>query len=96
MAHEQFPNAYMKLSNKWWDGYQGHTEVILDDLGADTAKMLVNHLKLWADPWYNQPGETKGGQVVLVYNVFVVTSNYAIYQLDISSVDRDALDRRFK
>jgi hypothetical protein len=57
--------------------------------------MLVNHLKLWADPWYNQPGETKGGQVALTYDVLVVTSNYAIDDIEINDVDKKALTRRF-
>lgn len=67
----------------------------MDDLGRDTGKALVNHLKLWADPWYNQPGETKGGQVALVYDTFVVTSNYAIKDLELEDVDRRALEARF-
>lgn len=49
--------------------------------------MLLNHIKLWADPWHNQPGETKGGQVALVYNVLVVTSNYSLKDLDLPSVE---------
>lgn len=58
--------------------------------------MLVNHLKQWADPWYNQPGEVKGGQVALSYNKFIVTSNYNIDGIDINEVDRDALKCRFE
>lgn len=52
-ATEDYPDAYRKLSNKWWCGYQGEKAVILDDLGMEPAKCLVNHLKLWADPWNN-------------------------------------------
>jgi len=49
----KWPKAYKKLQNKWWDGYQGHEAVLLDDLGAENAKHLTTHLKLWADPWNN-------------------------------------------
>lgn len=56
----------------------------------------MNHLKLWADPWNNQPGETKGGQVALIYDVFIVTSNYRIQDLEIDDVDIGALVRRFE
>ena len=50
-ATAEHPDAYKKLQNKWWDGYQGQDVVILDDLGTETAKALTTHLKLWADPW---------------------------------------------
>lgn len=67
----------MKLSNKWWDGYQGQEAVIMDDLGEEHAKCLTSHLKHWADPWGKMPGEIKGGQVALTYDTFIVTSNYS-------------------
>lgn len=60
-ATQTYPLAYKKLQNKWWDGYQSHEAVLMDDLGKDNAKFLTTHLKLWADPWQNHPGETKGG-----------------------------------
>lgn len=48
---------YLKLANKWWDNYKpndpDHSVVVLDDLGKDKGKALGDHLKLWADPWYN-------------------------------------------
>lgn len=95
-ATDEHPDAYKKLANRWWDGYQGQKTVILDDIGKDTAKCLVNHLKLWADPWQNHPGEDKGGQKVLSYDTFIVTSNYDIDDLEISGVDLAALKRRFQ
>ena len=73
-AVSEHPEAYMKLSNKWWDGYQGQEAVILDDLDPRVAACLVQHLKHWSDPWGKMPGEIKGGQVPLTYNVFIVTS----------------------
>lgn len=54
-------DPYIKLANKWWDGYDGQKKVVIDDLGVEKGKTLVDHLKLWADPWNNQPGENKGG-----------------------------------
>ena len=54
------PDAYLKLATKWWDGYQSEESVVLDDLGHEVAKCLVNHLKLWAEENYNHPGEIKG------------------------------------
>lgn len=34
-AREDYPGAYPKLCNKWWDGYQGQEYVIMDDIGLD-------------------------------------------------------------
>jgi hypothetical protein len=84
-----------KLQNKWWDGYRGQKAVIMDDLGPDHAKYLITHLKLWADPWQNHPGEIKGGQVALVYDTFIVTSNYRPENF-CSGIDLEALCRRFE
>lgn len=95
-AHEDFPDHFQKLATKWWDNYQGQEAVVLDDLGKDVGKCLVNHLKLWADPWYNHPGEVKGSQVRLVHDAFIVTSNYHLEDLDISLIDKEALLRRFE
>jgi len=60
------------------------------------VKCLVNHLKLWADPWYNHPADVKYSGTRLTYDSFIVTSNYSIEELDLSEVDRAALKRRFK
>lgn len=49
-SHE---DVYIKLANKWWDGYTGQKVVVLDDLGREKGKALTDHIKLWADPWYN-------------------------------------------
>lgn len=34
-ARELYPDAYPKLCNKWWDGYKGEKNVIMDDIGLD-------------------------------------------------------------
>lgn len=76
-AAEDWPDAYRKQQNKWWDGYDGEETVILDDLDTDT---LGHHLKIWADR-YACKGETKGGQINLQHKRIIVTSNYSIKNL---------------
>lgn len=46
-------DSYIKLSTKWWDGYRSDKRVVLDDLGLEKGKELVDDIKLWADPWNN-------------------------------------------
>lgn len=77
-AYQDNPIRFKKLANKWWDGYQNQKVVVLDDIGKETATMLAYHLKLWADPWNNHPGEIKGGQVALSYDTLIITSNYSL------------------
>ena len=71
-ARDENPGAYLKLCNKWRDGYQGQETVIMEDLDKG-HHVLGHHIKLWADR-YHCPGETKGGQVPLVHRKFVITS----------------------
>jgi len=70
--------------------------MVIEDLGMDKAKCLVDDLKIWADPWYNFPAETKGGQIMCAPDVVCVTTNYHINDLDIRQVDKEALLRRFE
>lgn len=86
---------YIKPQNKWFDGYQGESVIVLDDLDKGGA-CLGHYLKIWADKWACT-GEVKGGTVPLRHDKFVVTSNYRPCDL---WVDDDemlrAIERRFE
>ena len=94
-ARRDYPDAYPKLCNKWWDGYQGQKNVIMDDIGPE-HKVLAQQLKIWSDR-YGCILETKGGALTSSYENFVVTSQYSIDEIfgeDKKTVE--ALKRRFK
>lgn len=42
---------YIKPSSKWWDGYNGQSDVLIDDFEIDAISYMGHNLKLWGDPW---------------------------------------------
>lgn len=94
LARQRFPKAYLKMANKWWDGYQQQENVILDEIEKDCK--LGHHLKIWTDS-YGFIAEIKGEAVKIRPKNFVITSNYSIEEVfgeDMMLVT--ALKRRFK
>lgn len=95
LARRDYPDHYPKLCNKWWDGYNNQTNVIMDDIGPE-HKVLGQQLKIWSDR-YGCVLENKGGAMSSKYKNFVVTSQYKIEEIfgeDPKTVE--ALKRRFK
>lgn len=93
-AREENPGAYLKASNKWWDGYVNQEVVIVEDFDKAHACMC-HHLKIWADR-YKFPAEVKGGKIDIRPKKIIVTSNY--HPRDIWEDERDygPILRRFK
>jgi len=93
-ARTENPDAYIKLNNKWWDGYDGEEVVILDDLDKYDVK-LGGHLKRWSDH-YPFPAEYKGGVMKIRPRKIIVTSNYAPEEIWDDERTIGPLRRRFK
>lgn len=46
----------------------------MEELGKDAGKCLVQHIKKWADPWYNHGGQIKQSNIRPMYDFFYITS----------------------
>lgn len=87
-----YKDIYCKPQNKWWDGYAGEENVLLDDLDTN---VIGHYLKIWADQ-YPFNAEIKGATIRPTYKRFFVTSNYQIKDLYIDLNMVEAIERRFK
>jgi len=83
---------YVKNVSKWWDGYRGEENVIIDDLDP-SHNYLTYYLKIWLDRYAFQ-GEIKGGTMWCRPRRVIVTSQYPIEQVISLKTDQDAIKRR--
>lgn len=68
----KFPDAYIKLSGKWWDYYDGQTTVIMDDF--DGSFLSFGDFKRYVDR-YPTYIEIKGGVVPMLAHTWIITTN---------------------
>ena len=93
-VRQAYPELYVKNPNKWWDGYQGQTTVLLDDFQKEHA-CLGYHLKIWGDH-YPFAAETKGSTLQARPDRIVVTSNYHPRDIWDDPAILEPILRRFK
>jgi len=90
ICSETYPNAYWKPRGNWWDGYDQHETVIIDDFYG----WLPWDLLLRLTDRYPLTVETKGGSVQFVAKAIVITSNKPPNQWYKDEIDKAPLKRR--
>lgn len=72
LAFSEAGTCYIKGSTtKWWDGYKGESNVILDEF---RGQISIEHVLKWLDKWPCFV-EEKGGQIALKATNFWICSN---------------------
>lgn len=71
---EHWPDAFWKIpGEKWWDGYEEHETVVLDDFKVGELRLTdLQRLIDWNPLWV----EVKGGAVPMLAKRYIITSNY--------------------
>ena len=94
-AREEFgASLYIKNINKWWDGYDGQENVLIDDLDVK-HDFMGYFLKIWADIYFFN-AEVKGSTQPIRPKRIIVTSNYHPNQVWTDENTLQPLLRRFK
>jgi len=98
-ARDEYPDAYLKALNHWWDGYRGEETVLVEEWELTSGKYLGHHLKIWSDRYPFSP-EIKGSHLPKQRpKRIIITSNYTIDECFGPDVDRQvnlAIHRRFR
>lgn len=72
-VHDSYPDVFIPQSFKWWEGYDGHENVLIDDFRADFCKF---HDLLTLIDRYAYRVEFKGGSRQLRARRMFITSPY--------------------
>lgn len=96
-ARENFSNFFLKNAcNKWWDGYDGEENVIIDDFDKKHGDYMSYYLKIWADI-YPFNAEVKGSNTGCIRpKCVVVTSNWSPSEIWSDDKDLQPILRRFR
>jgi len=87
--------CFQKMLNKWWDGYDAHPVVIIEEWSPKN-EVTASALKIWADR-YPFTAQIKGGVLQKIRpKKIIVLSNYRLSDCFPDNRDLEPLQRRFK
>lgn len=93
-ARIDFPGAYLKIpQNKWWDGYNGEENVIIEDFDPED-KYMGKYFKQWCDEKVFRVELKHGGKVIRPKRI-CITSNWRIDQCWLDDRIVKPMQRRF-
>lgn len=84
LANEISPGAYYKNPGKWWDGYDGTSDIIIDDF---MGTIPFSELLRLTDR-YEHRVECKGGMFNFAPKRIFITSNYSIEKIYQEHLDK--------
>jgi len=91
-AHEEMPDAYVAMeTGTWWEGYDAHEDVIIDDMRKNFS--TFSRLLVLLDR-YETRVECKGGSRQFVPKRIIITSCYSPEQMYETREDIQQLLRR--
>lgn len=91
----EYPNAFVKDANKWWDGYNGEDVVIIEDVDKYDLK-LGRDLKLWGDHYPFAADFKHQGKLDIRPGKIIITSNYAPSEIWGDEKTVGPIERRYK
>jgi len=96
LAWEKYGNiCFQKMLNKWWDGYDAHPVVIIEEWSPKN-EVTASALKIWADR-YPFTAQIKGGVLQKIRpSKIIVISNYRLSDCFPDHRDAEPLQRRFR
>lgn len=96
LAELMCSQPYLKMLNKWWDGYTKQKVVIIEEIDPEAGKFLASLMKKWLDKWAFT-AECKGSVAKQIRPEHVIIcSNYSIDACFMNSEDVRAIKRRCK
>jgi hypothetical protein len=81
-VRKNFPGAYWKSQDKWFDGYNGEDVIVIDDFNGYIPRTQLNTI-IDANPCQL---EVKGGKVQMLAKLVIITSNVPYHQFYKESV----------